>query len=54
VQLWRSDLAPWWFLRFLEDARTRNVLRTSGPEYQFRHARLQHRLADAVTSSNPP
>jgi hypothetical protein len=32
-------------MRFLEDARSRNVLRTVGPVYQFRHARLQDRLA---------
>lgn len=32
-------------MRFLEDARERNVLRTVGPVYQFRHARLQDRLA---------
>ena len=32
-------------MRFLEDARSRGVLRTVGPVYQFRHARLQDRLA---------
>jgi hypothetical protein len=32
-------------MRFLEDARQRNVLRIIGPAYQFRHARLQDRLA---------
>jgi hypothetical protein len=32
-------------LHFLEDARQRDVLRTVGPVYQFRHARLQDRLA---------
>ena len=32
-------------MRFLEDARSRSVLRTVGPVYQFRHARLQDRLA---------
>ena len=32
-------------MRFLEDARQRNVLRIIGPVYQFRHARLQDRLA---------
>jgi hypothetical protein len=32
-------------MRFLEDARERNVLRTVGSVYQFRHARLQDRLA---------
>ena len=32
-------------LSFLESARKQNVLRTVGPVYQFRHARLQDRLA---------
>ncbi|MGH3889147.1 MAG: NACHT domain-containing protein [Pseudonocardiaceae bacterium] len=32
-------------LSFLEDARAREVLRCVGPVYQFRHARLQDRLA---------
>jgi hypothetical protein len=32
-------------LHFLEDARQRDALRTVGPVYQFRHARLQDRLA---------
>ena len=32
-------------LSFLDDAHNRNVLRTVGPAYQFRHARLQDRLA---------
>jgi hypothetical protein len=32
-------------MRFLEDARERGVLRTVGPVYQFRHARLQDLLA---------
>ena len=36
-------------LRFLDDARQRNVLRTVGPVYQFRHARLQDRLAGPAT-----
>ncbi len=36
-------------LRFLDDARQRDVLRTVGPVYQFRHARLQDRLAGHVT-----
>jgi hypothetical protein len=39
---WRT---PARLLRFLEDARQRDVLRTVGPVYQFRHARLQDRLA---------
>jgi MFS family permease len=33
--------------KFLADAHLRNVLRTVGPAYQFRHARLQDRLAAA-------
>jgi hypothetical protein len=32
-------------MRFLEDARARDLLRTVGPIYQFRHATLQDRLA---------
>jgi membrane protein implicated in regulation of membrane protease activity len=31
---------------FLEDARDRGVLRTVGPIYQFRHAKLQDQLAN--------
>ena len=40
---WRTPIR---LMRFLEDARERNVLRTVGPVYQFRHARLQDRLAN--------
>jgi hypothetical protein len=36
---------PLRLMRFLEDARSRQVLRTVGPIYQFRHAKLQDRLA---------
>ena len=32
-------------MRFMEDAHQRGVLRAVGPIYQFRHARLQDRLA---------
>ncbi|MGH3828969.1 MAG: NACHT domain-containing protein [Pseudonocardiaceae bacterium] len=45
AQLWRRGEAPVRLLRFLEDARERQILRTVGPTYQFRHARLQDRLA---------
>ncbi|MGH9206814.1 MAG: hypothetical protein ACRD1G_09685, partial [Acidimicrobiales bacterium] len=45
VQLWRRGEAPVRLLRFLEDARERQVLRTVGQVYQFRHAQLQDRLA---------
>ncbi|WP_141978649.1 hypothetical protein [Saccharothrix saharensis] len=41
-------------LRFLEDARSRHLIRTVGPVYQFRHALLQDHLAEAPTSGNPP
>lgn len=36
---------PWRLLHFLEDARERQLLRTVGPVYQFRHAKLQDRMA---------
>ena len=45
AQLAVSDRTPLRLMRFLEDARSRGVLRTVGPVYQFRHARLQDRLA---------
>jgi hypothetical protein len=40
-------------MRFLEDAREQNVLRTVGPVYQFRHALLQDRLAGHSQSHQP-
>jgi len=46
AQLALRSRAPFRLMRFLEDARERNVLRTVGPIYQFRHVRLQDRLAD--------
>ncbi|MGH8919995.1 MAG: hypothetical protein ACRD0H_16960, partial [Actinomycetes bacterium] len=39
------DLMP-----FLEDARDREVLRTVGAVYQFRHATLQDQLAGQATA----
>jgi hypothetical protein len=44
VQLRRRGL-PLRLMRFLEDARRRDLLRTVGPVYQFRHGRLQDHLA---------
>jgi hypothetical protein len=41
---WDARMRP---MRFLDDAYSRNVLRAVGPSYQFRHARLQDRLAAA-------
>ena len=40
---------PMHLMNFLDDARERNVLRTVGPVYQFRHARLQDRLTAVAT-----
>jgi hypothetical protein len=53
VQLARQWHTPMHLMRFLEDARERNVLRTVGPVYQFRHARLQDRLAAAHVMAEP-
>lgn len=39
---------PFGFMAFLDDAHRRGVLRQVGAVYQFRHARLQERLADYV------
>lgn len=36
---------PWRYARSLADARERQLLRQSGGQYQFRHIRLQERLA---------
>jgi hypothetical protein len=47
AQLWRRGEAPLRLLRFLDDARERQILRTVGPAYQFRHTRLQDRLTEA-------
>jgi hypothetical protein len=55
AQLTIHRRTPIRLMRFLEDARQRNVLRTVGPVYQFRHARLQDRLAEQAikTRKNP-
>jgi hypothetical protein len=45
--LWRQRRSPVRIVRFLEEAREKNVLRVVGPVYQFRHARLQDVLAEA-------
>lgn len=45
---------PWRLLGFLADARDRGLLRQSGGVYQFRHVRLQQRLAlPAEVIDNP-
>ncbi|MFJ6890018.1 hypothetical protein ACIQRC_34945 [Streptomyces californicus] len=45
VQLNARAGTPVRLVRFLDDAHRRNLLRAVGPVYQFRHARLQERLA---------
>jgi len=40
-------------MRFLEDARERQVLRTADSVYQFRHARLQDVLAESAAAEAP-
>jgi hypothetical protein len=42
---------PVQMMKFLEDAHQRNVLRTIGPVYQFRHGRLQDRLAEQALAT---
>jgi hypothetical protein len=57
VQLWRRGETPLRLLSFLEDAHGREVLRSVGPLYQFRHARLQDRLAgthEEDSTGRPP
>lgn len=51
AQLAMRSHTPIRLMRFLEDARERNVLRTVGPVYQFRHSRLQDRLADQASET---
>jgi MFS family permease len=52
MQLAARRGTPAHLMRFLEDARDRNVLRSVGPVYQFRHARLQDRLAEQASTSS--
>jgi uncharacterized membrane protein (UPF0136 family) len=54
AQLARRQHTPVRLMRFLEDARERQVLRTVGPIYQFRHARLQDRLAGRASTVTRP
>ncbi|MDQ0938304.1 hypothetical protein [Streptomyces sp. V1I1] len=54
LQLRRRNEAPVRLVKFLSDARERHVLRTVGPVFQFRHARLQDRVEEAFTAGNRP
>ncbi|MEV4744045.1 NACHT domain-containing protein [Streptomyces sp. NPDC049555] len=47
VWLALTGRAPWRLMGFLAEAHHRGVLRQSGAHYEFRHLRLQHRLAGA-------
>jgi hypothetical protein len=47
AQLRFAGECPFRVLKFLEDARERRVFRVIGPIYQFRHRRLQERLAQS-------
>ena len=46
-------MLPWRLPAFLEDARRLGILRQVGAVYQFRHARLQDRLAAVVARHEP-
>ena len=45
---------PWRSMRFLTDARAREILRQSGGTFQFRHARLQERLVEQPYAARTP
>jgi len=51
VQLWWAGQGPIRMMRFLEDARDREVLRAVGAVYQFRHAALQDVLAGSAADA---
>lgn len=42
---------PWRIMTFLDEAHRRGVLRQSGAHYEFRHLRMQQRLASAAEES---
>lgn len=44
--------APWRLVRFLNHAHSKTVLRQSGAAYQFRHMKLQERLASQFQADN--
>jgi hypothetical protein len=46
LQIHLAENGPLRMMNFLEDAHQRGILRTVGPVYQFRHARLQDRLTE--------
>ena len=50
TRIWLSmrGMLPWHLMAFLDDAHQRGVLRQFGAVYQFRHGRLQTRLASGI------
>lgn len=48
-----SRQVPWHFMGFLDDAHRRGLLRRSGPVHEFRHIRLQQRLANPAATPEP-
>jgi NACHT domain len=54
TRLFTSRHAPWDLLKFLEEAHRREVLRQSGAAYQFRHLKLQQRLAARSRQDHAP
>ncbi|MFI6408163.1 NACHT domain-containing protein [Streptomyces sp. NPDC050548] len=46
--------APWRLMKFLDEAHRRGVLRQSGAHYEFRHRRLQERLATTEPADGAP
>ena len=54
AQLAIGRRTPLHLMRFMEDAHQRGVLRAVGPIYQFRHARLQDRLAGQAKTAGLP
>ncbi|HET8658344.1 MAG TPA: hypothetical protein VFM55_05015 [Micromonosporaceae bacterium] len=54
LQVWLSNDGPVRLMRLFEDARARHILRTVGPVYQFRHARLQDLLKDVYRKTINP
>lgn len=54
VELAIRHKIPLRLIAFLEDARSKHLLRTVGPIHQFRHAKLQDRLGQFTTSKASP
>ncbi|MGI5199353.1 NACHT domain-containing protein [Streptomyces sp. CA-288835] len=52
VWLAMTGRLPWRIMTFLDEAHRRGVLRQSGAHYEFRHLRMQQRLASAAEPSD--